>query len=171
MRGLRRFARIEPGRHVEFVVPPQAERLSAIAAMLRAEGRATEAEDLLRAAHERTLAMEQLQTASFVALSRQAFARGDAARGVRLLRLMVSLGVAETRETAAAELAAFDWVRARAVQGEWIEAPDPANAIQEPEALRLAAELAAELDLPLGTVKSRLRLAVAKLRAHWESMS
>ena len=32
-------------------------------------------------------------------------------------------------------------------------------------------EIAAELDLPLGTVKSRLRLAVAKLRAHWESMS
>mgnify|MGYP002625306121 FL=1 len=30
-------------------------------------------------------------------------------------------------------------------------------------------EIAERLDLPLGTVKSRLRLAIAKLRAHWET--
>lgn len=30
-------------------------------------------------------------------------------------------------------------------------------------------EIAERLSLPLGTVKSRLRLALAKLRAHWES--
>jgi RNA polymerase sigma-70 factor (ECF subfamily) len=29
-------------------------------------------------------------------------------------------------------------------------------------------EIAASLSLPLGTVKSRLRLALTKLRAHWE---
>ncbi|MDZ4689739.1 sigma-70 family RNA polymerase sigma factor [Terricaulis sp.] len=29
-------------------------------------------------------------------------------------------------------------------------------------------EIAERLELPLGTVKSRLRLAIAKLRAHWE---
>lgn len=33
------------------------------------------------------------------------------------------------------------------------------------------AEIAARLALPLGTVKSRLRLALAKLRAHWETAS
>ena len=31
------------------------------------------------------------------------------------------------------------------------------------------AEIARELGLPLGTVKSRLRLAMAKIRAAWES--
>lgn len=32
-------------------------------------------------------------------------------------------------------------------------------------------EIAERLSLPLGTVKSRLRLALAKLRAHWEQLS
>lgn len=32
-------------------------------------------------------------------------------------------------------------------------------------------EIAARLSLPLGTVKSRLRLALTKLRAHWEQYS
>jgi RNA polymerase sigma-70 factor, ECF subfamily len=31
-------------------------------------------------------------------------------------------------------------------------------------------EIAERLDLPLGTVKSRLRLALMKLRAHWEQL-
>jgi RNA polymerase sigma-70 factor (ECF subfamily) len=31
-------------------------------------------------------------------------------------------------------------------------------------------EIAERLDLPLGTVKSRLRLALTKLRAHWEQL-
>jgi RNA polymerase sigma-70 factor (ECF subfamily) len=31
-------------------------------------------------------------------------------------------------------------------------------------------EIAERLNLPLGTVKSRLRLALTKLRAHWEKV-
>lgn len=33
------------------------------------------------------------------------------------------------------------------------------------------ADIATSLSLPLGTVKSRLRLALAKLRAHWETLA
>lgn len=156
--GLRRFARIEPGSKIETVVPPRPERLTEIVAMLRAERRSAEAEELQRAAHERTLAMEQLQAGPFVSLARLAFEKGDADRGVKLLRHMIALGVPETRETAAAELAAFDWVKARAVNGEWIEAPSPANGIQEPEALRLAAELAAEFGRFAPAIEWRERL-------------
>jgi RNA polymerase sigma-70 factor (ECF subfamily) len=43
------------------------------------------------------------------------------------------------------------------------ESPDDA-------AVRLQTEIAERLDLPLGTVKSRLRLALTKLRAHWEKV-
>ncbi|MDX2029981.1 MAG: tetratricopeptide repeat protein [Blastocatellia bacterium] len=158
MAGLRRFARIAPGSKIEFVVAPGPERLSAAATMLRAERRPAEAEELQRAAHERTLAMEQLQAGPFISLARLAFEKGDADRGLTLLRTLIALGVPETRETAAAELAARDWVTARAVNGEWIETPAPANAIQEPEALRLAAELAAEFRRFAPAIEWRERL-------------
>ncbi|MFN0088007.1 MAG: tetratricopeptide repeat protein, partial [Blastocatellia bacterium] len=158
MAGLRRFARIEPGLRIEAVAPPRPERLSEAAAMLRAERRSAEADDLLRAAHERVLAMEQLQAGPFVSLARLAFEKGEADRGLKLLRIMIALGGAETREMAAAELAALDWVKARAVNAEWVEAPPPANGIQEPEALRLSAELAAEFGRFAPAIEWRERL-------------
>src|SRR5262245_36564035 len=123
--GLRRFAGIETSPKLESVAPPNIERLNAATAALRAEKRVAEADQLLQAAYERGVALEQLQPPQFAGLARLAFEKGDAARGSKLLKLMVELGDSETRATSAAEVAALDWVKARAATSESIERPEP----------------------------------------------
>src|SRR5262249_20518003 len=144
MAGLRRFALIEPGARISHVSSPNLTRLNESVAMLRREKLQTQANELLKAAYERTLAMELLQTAPFIGLVRLAFESGDAERGLKLLDLMIALGQSDNREAAARELAALDWVKPRAITSERIEAPKAANQISLIEALRLAAECAAE---------------------------
>ncbi|HZF38482.1 MAG TPA: tetratricopeptide repeat protein [Blastocatellia bacterium] len=157
--GLKRFAGIEASPKLESVATPNIERLNTVAATLRAEKRDAEADQLLQAAYERDLALEQLQTSSFAGLARMDFEKGDVGRGAKLLKLMVELGDTETRETAAAEVAALDWVKARAVTAESIERPQPSNQIQLAEALRVAAETAAEFDQFAVAIEYRRRLS------------
>ncbi|MGH9842185.1 MAG: hypothetical protein ACREEM_25825, partial [Blastocatellia bacterium] len=159
MAGLKRFARIETSPRLTRITPPNLARLTEAAAMLRAERRDAEARELLRAGYERSLALEQLQTASFVGLARTAFDAGDAARGVKLLQLMLALSRNETRETAGAELAALDWAKARAVNAVEVEAPPAVNQIGEAEAPGLAAETAAEFGQFARSLEWRERLA------------
>lgn len=157
--GLKRFVGVEASPKLERIAPPNIERLNAATEMLRAEKRNAEADDLLRAAHERNIALEQLRTPSFAALARLAFEKGDAARGLKLLKLMTELGNAETRETAAAEVASLDWAQARAVTAEWIEKPQPSNRIEPSEALRIAAVTASDFDQFAETIEYRQRLS------------
>jgi tetratricopeptide (TPR) repeat protein len=157
--GLKRFVGIETSSKLEFVVTPNIERLNTAVTTLRAEKRDAEALQLLEAAYERSLALERLQIAPFAGLARLAFENGDAGRGTKLLKLMVELGDSETRETSAAELAALDWVKARAVTAEWITRPQPVNEIQSAEALRVAAETAAEFDQFAASIEYRRRLS------------
>src|SRR5262249_11706100 len=155
---LKRFALIETGPRVDHVSVPNLQRLNDAAAMLRSEKREAEAGELLKAAYERTLAMEQLQPAPLIGLARLAFETGDPQRGLKLLKLMIALGQSANREVAAAELAAFDWVKSRAIMDQSIEAPQTANQIDEPEALRLAAECAAEFGQFAFAIECRERL-------------
>ncbi len=157
--GLKRFTGVETSQKIERVAPPNIERLNAAAAMLRAEKRNAQADELLQAAYERNIALEQLQTSSFAALARLAFEKDDYYRGVKLLKLMVELGDSETRDDKSAEVAALDWVKARAVTAEWIERPQPSNQIQLAQALSVAAEMAAEFDEFAVAVEFRQRLS------------
>ncbi|HKQ74995.1 MAG TPA: hypothetical protein VJ810_14970 [Blastocatellia bacterium] len=156
--GLERFAGVETSPKLERISPPEIERLNAAVAALRVEKRFARADQLLQAAYERNIALEQFQTSSFAALARMAFEKADPERGLKLLKLMVELGDSEKRETAAAEIASLDWVKARAVTAEWIERPQPSNQIQLAEALRVAAETAAEFDRFEVAVEYRKRL-------------
>jgi tetratricopeptide (TPR) repeat protein len=142
MNGLKHFTGIEVTPKLDRIAPPNIEWLNQAVAVLRSEKRNAEADELLKAAYERTLALEQLQPPPFIALARLAFERGDAERGLKLIGLMVELGNTETRETAAAELASLTWVKARATDAEWVERPQQCNQIREAEALQAAAETA-----------------------------
>jgi tetratricopeptide (TPR) repeat protein/Flp pilus assembly protein TadD len=164
--GLKRFAGIETSPKLESAASPNIERLNKAASTLRAEKRAAEADQLLQAAYERDLALEQLQTSSFAALARLDFEKGAAGRGSKLLKLMVELGDPDTRDTSAAELAALDWVKARAVTAEWVQRPEPSNHIQLADALRIAAETAAEFDQFAIAIEYRRRLSALSPENH-----
>lgn len=144
MAGLKRFAGIEASERIEKLSPPNLERLNQAADMLRREQRQAEADELLAAAYERQLAMEQLTEAPFVGLAKFQFAKGDAAGGLKLLKLMNDLATTTHRSEAAAELAALPVVKARAVDEARIEKPAANNQLSTFNALRLAAETAAE---------------------------
>lgn len=156
--GLKRFAGVEVSERIDKVSPPNAERLNQSAEMLRRENRRSEADELLRAAYERQLAMEQLNEAPFVGLARLSLAKGDVAVGMRLLKLMTDLATAETRSLAAAELSALPQVKARAIETEWIEKPEAVNQLSLTNSLRLAAETAAEFGQYNTAIEYRQRM-------------
>lgn len=156
--GLKHFAGVEVSERIDKVSPPNAERLNQGAEMLRRENRRSEADDLLRAAYERQLAMEQLIEAPLVGLARLSFATGDAEQGMKLLKLMNDLANVETRSTAAAELAALPQIKARAIEAEWIERPEAVNRLSLPNSLRLVAETAADFGQYSAAIEYRQRL-------------
>jgi len=161
--GLKNFVGIETGPRLVEIKPPNTERLNQAAMMLRSEGRKAEANQLLKAAYERMIALEQYQQSYFVGLAQFAFEDGEQARGLKLLQLMVDLGNAETRSTAAAEPAQLPWAKARAVDDPGIKRPNAQNMIQYADALILASETAAafhQLDAAVEYRKRSLSLNI-----------
>ena len=141
---LAHLAGIETNSNLTEIKPPSLERLNDATALLRSEGRETEARALLEAAYARQLALSQYEPAGFVGLAQLAFERGDAKLGLEWLQSMVNLSKEELRPETEAELAALPLVKARGVEGTSAELPAASEAVEQTEALRLASETAAE---------------------------
>ncbi|MEK7831086.1 MAG: hypothetical protein AAB401_08375 [Acidobacteriota bacterium] len=156
--GLKHFALIEVSERVDKIAPPNLERLNQAVEMLRSEGKKADADELLRAAYERQLALEQLSEAMLVGLARLEFAKGNVAGALKLLKLMNDLAAFVTRSTAAAELAALPQVKARAVEVARIEKPAANNQLSVFNSLRLSAETAAEFGEFAAAIDYRQRL-------------
>ena len=135
---------IKTSTNLSEIRPPSLERLNDAAALLRSEGRQTEARALLEAAYARQLALAQYEPSSFVGLASLAFERGDAKAGLEWLQAMVNLGKEELRPETEAELAALPVVKANAVESTSGELPPASEAVNQTEALRLAGETASE---------------------------
>ncbi|MBV9924579.1 MAG: tetratricopeptide repeat protein [Acidobacteria bacterium] len=159
---LKRYAGADVSADLSTVSAPSAERLSESVALLRAEGYDAGVPQLLEAAYTQSLALGQYETPSFVGLARLAFERGDAARGEKLLRLMVALAGDETRDDAAAEVAALPEVGRRFAALARIEVPEPSNRVERDEALRLASETAAAFGRFALAAELRTRLSGEK---------
>ncbi|HVG35480.1 MAG TPA: tetratricopeptide repeat protein, partial [Pyrinomonadaceae bacterium] len=140
--GLRRFVGIELAASRALINPPSIERLNMAVSMLREEGRAAQADQLLDAAYTRELALERYNAHAFVGLAQLAFDKSDAALGVKLLQTMVALSDEETRETAAAEVASWPNVKVYAADRARQDGAETENTLDREEALRLAAETA-----------------------------
>lgn len=135
---------IKTSANLTQIRPPSLERLNDAAALLRSEGRDTEAGSLLEAAYARRLALAQYEPSSFVGLASLAFERGDAKLGLKWLQSMVKLSKEDLRAETEAELAALAIVKANSVEGTSAELPPANEAVVETEGLQLAAETAAE---------------------------
>lgn len=141
--GLRRFVGIEIAASHALINPPSIERLNLAVSMLREEGRAAEADQLLVAAYTRELALERYEAHAFIGLARLAFDRGDAALGLKLLQTMVALSDDETRGAAAAELASWPNIKVYAADRARQDGAETENTLDREETLQLAAETAA----------------------------
>jgi predicted Zn-dependent protease len=135
---------IETSTNLSEIKPPSLERLNDAVALLRSEGRESEARALLEAAYARQLALAQYEPSGFVGLASLAFERGDATLGQHWLQSMVNLSNEELRAETEAELAALAVVKAHAVEGTSGELPPASEEIEQTVALRLAGETAAE---------------------------
>ncbi|HEV2801670.1 MAG TPA: tetratricopeptide repeat protein [Pyrinomonadaceae bacterium] len=141
--GLRRFVGIEVAADRALINPPSVERLNMAVSMLRAEGRAAEADELLEAAYTRELALERYEAHAFTGLARLAFHRGDGAFGLKMLQTMVALSDEQTRATAAAELASWPRVKVYAADRARQDGAETENTLDRAETLQLAADTAA----------------------------
>jgi cellulose synthase operon protein C len=142
--GLEHFIGVRTGDNLAAIKAPSMERLNDATALLRSEGRYTEARNLIEAAYAREVALERFEPSYFVGLAGIAFDRGDAALGLKWLQSMVNLSKEELKAETAAELAALPIVKAHAVTASGVELPSGDRGIEQSKALRLAAETAGE---------------------------
>lgn len=124
---------------------PNVERFNEARRILTAEKRDAEAAQLAEAFFARMLALGQFDAANFSGFARVYFQRNEPETALRVLNLMVQAGDEATRETALAEVAALETVKARTANQTKIENQNEVYPDQA-DALRLAAELAAEFD-------------------------
>jgi tetratricopeptide (TPR) repeat protein len=141
--GLRRFAGIEVAAGRARINAPSIERLNMAVSLLRDEGRTAQAVQLLEAAYTREIALERYQAHAFTGLARLAFDRGDEARGLKLLQMLVALSDEETRGAAAAELASWPDIKTYAADRAGQDGAEMENSLDRRETLQLAAETAA----------------------------
>ncbi|HXI74101.1 MAG TPA: tetratricopeptide repeat protein, partial [Pyrinomonadaceae bacterium] len=142
--GLAHFIGIETGASLASIKPPSIERLTDAVALLRNEGRETEARALIESAYAREIALVQYEPAYFAALADLAFERGNSALALKWLQWMVNLSKEDSKSETAAELAALPMVKTRAVENPGVELPPSHEELEQTQALRLAAEKAGE---------------------------
>lgn len=160
--GLRVYVGADVPAGLAKISAPSSERLSEAVALLREERQAAPVPRLLEVTYTQFLALGQYRAPYFVALARLAYEAGDAARGERLLQLLVELSDGETRDEAAAQVAALPFVRERAAAFERVELPDELNEIARPAALGLAAETAGSFGRYEAAAGFRATLAAEK---------
>ncbi|HNH81343.1 MAG TPA: tetratricopeptide repeat protein, partial [Acidobacteriota bacterium] len=141
---LTHFCGIETYPETLTVQGPSLRRVNDVVALLQRENRTDLAQNLLQAAYERMLALEQLEPSAFIGLARLAFERNDAHTGLQFLNFLTSLDEDETRETTQAAVARLPFLANRVITDPVVEKPDPVLSVSRGEALSLGAELAAE---------------------------
>jgi tetratricopeptide (TPR) repeat protein len=159
---LKRYVGADVSDDLTKVSAPSAERLSESVALLKAERAGACVPQLLEAGYAQSLALGQFEASYFVGLARLAFERGDAARGEKFTQLMLGLAEEETKDEAAAEVAALPDVNKRFVALARAELPEQSNNVVLADALKLAAEVAGSFGRYAEAAEFRLKLSAEK---------
>ena len=158
---IKRFVGITVSDSVTKIKPPDAARFNEVLQILKDENRPAEAISLSEAFFARMLALGQFGTSNFTGLARSFFQKGDTAKSLEILRLMVESSVEDKRESALAEIAEIDEIKAQTADAAKISAPEN-NSINTPDALEIAAEIAAEFKQMPSAIAFRREILAAK---------
>lgn len=133
-----KFTGIEISPNAQAAVLPNLERLNQAIEVLKTENRADLILELQEAFYARQIALGQFNPANFVGLARNSFQKGDAANGLKILRIMTELPA----EEAQAELDSLPLI-AKFANKENLPL-EPQTNLRREESLRLAAEILSE---------------------------
>ncbi len=154
-----RFVGITVSDSATNIKPPSVERFNDVSQVLKEEKRIAESARLSESFFARMLALEQFEAANFVGLARAFFQKGEIEKAVRVLQLMIEAGDEAKKETALAEIASLEAVKARTADAAKLSQTETVDSVnQQAEALKLAAEIAVEFGQRDAAIRFRRRL-------------
>ena len=139
-----RFIGINVAESVADIKPPNLERFDQVRQMLVNEKADGSIAPLSESFYGRLLALDQLDNANFVGLSRTFFSEGKVDEAVRLLRSMVDISSEETRPAALREINGLEAVRSNAPDAANTGGEISSNIASKADALTLAADVSVE---------------------------
>lgn len=161
-----KFDRRDAEQFIGIVVPdaattinvPNVERFNEVRRILTAEKQDAEAVRLSEAFFTRMLALGQFDAANFSGSARVLFRKNEPEKALRVLQLMIETSDEARRETALAEISAFEEIKPQTADAAKIE--NEAEAFPKRfDALKAAAEIAAEFSRIDSAVQFRQLLA------------
>ncbi len=155
---IERFVGITVSDSATEIKPPSSTRFNDVSQVLREEKRGAEIAKLSESFFARMLALEQLDAANFVGLSKAFVQTGETENAVRVLQLMIDAGGEATGETALAEIAALDAVKTRTPDAAKLPEASRVNSPNQSDTLELAAETALEFGRANEAISFRRRL-------------
>ena len=122
------------------VKPPSVERLNGVLQILRDEGYNAEARDLLKSFYLRQLALEQIETASFIGLAQIYFEENNLEEAFEILRLLNEAADETTKPEALAKLEALPKIQLFASDNAKLSGMATTYSVNKNNALEISAE-------------------------------
>ena len=142
------------------IKPPSLEQFNDVSRILKEEGKPKISAQISESFFARMLALEQFDAANFTGLARALFQKGDAEKGLQILRLMIEASDETKQEAASAQIAETDIIKAKSADA--IKTPPTVNnLINRANTLKLSAEIAAEFQSTDAAIAFRRQLSEA----------
>jgi tetratricopeptide (TPR) repeat protein len=143
------------------IIAPSVERLNDVLGILREENRSAEAIILSENYFARSLAVGQFDASNFTGFARTFFQKGETEKAFQILHLMIKASDGNSLETAQAEIAALDMVKAKAADA--AKTPPARNSLtNQSNTLAVVAEIVSEFGQMEKAIEFRRELSIAE---------